>query len=76
MYFYKKFNFWQKWLTNVNILSVLLGLIVAFWSDSFIFDVYNNYTKEAFLFTNDAIRLFNSAVFVLVLINLGYNFTV
>lgn len=22
--------FWQKWLTNVNILSVLLGLIVAF----------------------------------------------
>ena len=48
-----RFNFWQKWLTNVNILSVLLGLIVAFWSDSFIFDAYNNYTKEVFLFTND-----------------------
>ena len=50
---HNRFNFWQKWLTNVNILSVLLGLIVAFWSDSFIFDAYNNYTKEVFLFTND-----------------------
>ena len=53
MYKYNKFNFWQKWLTNVNILSVLLGLIIAFWSDSFIFDAYYNYTKETFLFTND-----------------------
>lgn len=31
----RKFSFWQKWLTRANVLTLTLGLLVAFARDSF-----------------------------------------
>jgi len=44
-----KFNFWQKWLTYANVLTIAVGLLVAFAGNSFFFDIHNDYTKEVFL---------------------------
>ena len=44
----EKFMFWQKWLTYANILTVLVGLLVAFAGNSIFFDVHNQYTKDVF----------------------------
>jgi len=57
------FNFWQKWLTYANILTVGVGILVAFAGNSFIFQIHNDYTKEVFLnskeFNPDVLRLKN-----------------
>lgn len=45
----KHFLFWQKCLTYANILTVFVGLLVAFAGDSIFFDIHNQYTKEVFL---------------------------
>lgn len=45
----KKFKFWQKCLTYANVLSIGVGLMVAFAGNSFFFEMHNNYTKDVFL---------------------------
>ena len=49
----KQFNFWQKWLTYANALSVGVGLLVAFAGNSFVFDLHNEYTKNIFFGTSE-----------------------
>ncbi len=48
-----KFNFWQKWLTYANLMTIGVGLLVAFAGNSFFFEIHNAYTKEVFFNTND-----------------------
>ena len=59
----KNFNFWQKWLTYANIMTVGVGILVAFAGNSFVFEIHNNYTKEVFFnaneFNPDILRLKN-----------------
>lgn len=43
-----KFNFWQKWLTFASCFMLLIGLLVAFLGNSFIFEAHNSYTQELF----------------------------
>ncbi|MEM8890758.1 MAG: hypothetical protein AAGD28_22465 [Bacteroidota bacterium] len=45
----KKFRFWQKCLTYANVLTIGVGLLVAFAGDSIFFEVHNDYTREVFL---------------------------
>lgn len=47
-----KFLFWQKWLTYANVLTVLVGISVAFAGDSFIWELHNNASKEVFFAGN------------------------
>lgn len=49
----KNFIFWQKWLTYANVITVIVGLLVAFAGNSFFFDLHNNYTKEIFFNTTE-----------------------
>lgn len=42
------FNFWQKWLTYANAMTVIVGLLCAFAGNSFVFELHNHYTKEVF----------------------------
>lgn len=42
------FEFWQKWLTYANVMTVAVGLIVAFAGNSSIFEIHNYYTKQVF----------------------------
>jgi len=44
----KHFNFWQKWLTWANVLTIAVGLMLAFFGNSIFFDLHNHYTKEVF----------------------------
>jgi len=44
-----KFNFWQKWLTYANVITLIVGLLVAFAGNSFVFKLHNNYTQNVFL---------------------------
>ena len=44
----KKFHFWQKWLTWANVMTLGVGLLVAFAGNSFIFSVHNSFTHEVF----------------------------
>jgi len=44
----KKFSFWQKWLTYANVLTIIVGILVAFAGNSFVFEVHNKYTAEVF----------------------------
>ena len=43
-----QFNFWQKWLTYANLLTVFVGIAVAFAGNSILFEIHNEYTKEVF----------------------------
>lgn len=43
-----KFNFWQKCLTYANVITIGVGILVAFAGNSVIFELHNNYTKEIF----------------------------
>lgn len=45
----KRFNFWQKWLTYANVMTIVVGLLVAFAGNSFFFELHNSYTKDVFL---------------------------
>ncbi len=49
----KKFKFWQKWLTYANVLTVMVGLLVAFAGNSIFFDIHNDYTREVFFQSNE-----------------------
>ena len=42
------FNFWQRWLTYANVLTIGVGLLVAFAGNSFFFEIHNNQTREVF----------------------------
>ena len=45
----EKFIFWQKWLTYANVITIAVGLLVAFGGNSIFFKIHNNYTKDVFL---------------------------
>lgn len=45
----ERFYFWQRWLTYANILTALMGLLVAFAGNSVLFDLHNHHTKAIFL---------------------------
>lgn len=47
------FIFWQKWLTYANIMTVGVGLLVAFAGNSIVFELHNGCTKEVFLSGSD-----------------------
>lgn len=57
------FRFWQQWLTWANVLTTLIGLLVAFAGNSIFFDLHNEYTIEVFLhgeaFTSEMLALKN-----------------
>ena len=48
-----KFLFWQKWLTWANVLTLFVGLLVAFAGNSFVFELHNAYTREVFFEGNE-----------------------
>ncbi len=43
-----KFDFWQKWLTWANVITVMVGLIAAFAGNSIFFEAHNSFTEEVF----------------------------
>jgi len=43
-----KFLFWQKWLTYANVMTLFVGVLVAFAGDSILFEIHNSYTREVF----------------------------
>ena len=43
-----EFNFWQRWLTWANVMTVMVGLIAAFAGNSIFFEAHNSYTEEVF----------------------------
>lgn len=43
-----RFHFWQKWLTYANIMTLGVGILVAFVGNSFIFELHNRYTWDVF----------------------------
>ena len=49
----KTFNSWQKWLTYVNVLTIRVGILLAFAGNSIVFEIHNNYTKEVFFNGNE-----------------------
>ncbi len=49
----QKFMFWQKWLTWANVLTLFVGILVAFAGNSFFFDLHNSYTKEIYFEGNN-----------------------
>lgn len=42
------FLFWQKWLTWANVLTIIVGLLVAFAGNSMVFLLHNGYTIDVF----------------------------
>ena len=48
-----KFLFWQKWLTYSNVMIIVVGFLVAFAGNSFLFELHNVYTKEVFFNGNE-----------------------
>ncbi|MEQ8425169.1 MAG: hypothetical protein RIA63_10705 [Cyclobacteriaceae bacterium] len=42
------FNFWQKWLTYANAMTVGVGLFIAFAGNSLFFNIHNEFTLEVF----------------------------
>jgi hypothetical protein len=49
----RKFNFWQKWLTYANVLTIVVGVLVAFAGNSIFFELHNEFTKDVFLVGNE-----------------------
>lgn len=43
-----KFDFWQKWLTWANVITVMVGLIAAFAGNSIFFEAHNSFTEDVF----------------------------
>lgn len=48
-----KFNFWQKWLTWANVMTVMVGLIAAFAGNSIFFEAHNSLTNDVFFQGNE-----------------------
>lgn len=46
------FDFWFKWLLGVSILNILIGLLIAFTPDNFIFSYYTEAIIETFFSGN------------------------
>ena len=44
----KEFMFWQKWLVWANVLTVVVGLLVAFAGNSQVFAYHNSFTSRIF----------------------------
>ncbi|MEM0993438.1 MAG: hypothetical protein AAGI49_10410 [Bacteroidota bacterium] len=59
----ERFNFWQKWLIYANVMTVGVGLLVAFAGNSFFFALHNDYTAKVFFegtaFTPEVLQLKN-----------------
>lgn len=59
----KKFLFWQKWLTYANVMTIVVGLLVAFAGNSFVFKIHNEYTQDVFFggnqFESNVLKLKN-----------------
>ncbi|MCU0336591.1 MAG: hypothetical protein MUF12_01910 [Sediminibacterium sp.] len=57
------FGFWQKWLTWANVITLLIGLLVAFVGNSSVFELHNTYTQKVFfqgtMLTNDILHFKN-----------------
>mgnify|MGYP006257857165 CR=1 FL=1 len=49
----KRFLFWQKWLTYANVMTLIVGFLVAFAGNSFFFTLHNDYTKAIFFQGNE-----------------------
>ena len=47
------FQFWQKWLTWANVMTMVVGLLVAFGGNSIFFKIHNDFTKEVFFDGNE-----------------------
>ena len=43
------FPFWQKWLTYANVMTIVVGLLVAFAGNSIFFQLHNQLTEENLL---------------------------
>lgn len=58
-----KFQFWRKWLTYANLMTVGVGLLVALAGNSVFFDIHNNFTKVVFFngveFSEEVLRFKN-----------------
>jgi len=52
----KKFSFWQRWLTYANVLTIIIGLLVAFAGNSIFLKIHNSYSSELF-FSSDHINI-------------------
>lgn len=59
----EKFLFWQKCLTYANVLTCLVGVLVAFAGNSIFFEIHNSYTQEVFFdsqsFSPEVLKLKN-----------------
>jgi len=59
----KKFFYWQKLLTYANVMTVIVGFLVAFAGNSVFFEMHNEYTRKVFfdggIFTPEVLRLKN-----------------
>jgi len=49
----KKFHFWQKCLTYANLMTIGVGILVAFAGNSIFFELHNEYTKAVFFDANE-----------------------
>ncbi len=49
----QKFLFWQKCLTWANVLTLGVGLLVAFAGNSIFFEIHNGYTQDVFFQGNE-----------------------
>lgn len=58
-----KFMFWQKWLTYANVLTIGVGLLVAFFGNSIFLEIHNDYTVNVFFggvpLTRETLKLKN-----------------
>jgi len=59
----KQFDFWQKWLIYANIMTIGVGLIVAFWGNGIFLEIHNHYSRALIFsgqpFTLEAMHLKN-----------------
>jgi hypothetical protein len=44
----KNFNFWKNWLITVNLITIGIGLLIAFAGNSFLFQIHNEGTYQNF----------------------------
>ncbi|MEZ4828630.1 MAG: hypothetical protein R3C61_20445 [Bacteroidia bacterium] len=44
----QKFQFYRKWLTWTNVMTIGVGLLVAFAGNSLFFDIHNNWSEKVF----------------------------
>ncbi len=42
------FQFWQRWLTYANVMTIVVGVLVALAGNTLFFDLHNTYTEEVF----------------------------